>query len=214
MDYYYQSSMGKNTIEEMLDKTNIRETIEFERYCRDYGHFKEERSLYHDDAIVWTSWYQGSVDGFIAASAHRASIGQRAKHKINNTLVWLNGDRAVAECICMLQFREKLGEELVDLDVWCRLHFRLERREDRVWKICAFQGIFEKDRMVSAFNDGRWQVQREDLMKFRPCFWNQMYRLHVHKPEGNKPQDDSVGEDRPEMVQKLYEETSNWFNGN
>lgn len=210
---FYHAPMGRSTPAELLDKCNIREVVEFERYCRDYEHFEEERKMYHDDAKIWTSWFKGDVDGFIAASASNAKDKKPAKHKINNIIVWLNGDRAVAECICTIEFRDTLGEELVDLHSYVRLHYRLERREDGIWKICSFQGIHEKDILQSAFSDGKFSAPREEVMQYRPCFWNMMYRLHTFKPTGNTPQDESVGEDRPDKVSALYEVSSNWFHG-
>lgn len=47
---FYQCKMGQNTLEDVVDKFNIRELIEFERYCRDYKLWDEMRPLYHDDA--------------------------------------------------------------------------------------------------------------------------------------------------------------------
>jgi hypothetical protein len=211
-EYFYNIPMGQNTAEELVDKANIRELIEFERYCRDYEHFDEERTLYHDDAKIWTSWFDGDVDGFINASRENAKDKKPAKHKINNILVWLNGNKAIAECICTIQFRDTLGEELVDLHSYMRLHYRVEKNSEGIWRIRSFQGIHEKDTLASAFNDGRWAPPREEVQQYRPCFWNMMYRQHVFKPKGNIPQDDSVGEDIPEKVQALYKTSSDWIN--
>lgn len=44
---FYQCKMGQNTLEDVVDKFNIRELIEFERYCRDYKLWDEMRPLYH-----------------------------------------------------------------------------------------------------------------------------------------------------------------------
>ena len=49
---FYQCKMGQNTLEDVVDKFNIRELIEFERYCRDYKLWDEMRPLYHDDAKI------------------------------------------------------------------------------------------------------------------------------------------------------------------
>ena len=40
---FYQCKMGQNTLEDVVDKFNIRELIEFERYCRDYKLWDEMR---------------------------------------------------------------------------------------------------------------------------------------------------------------------------
>ena len=82
---FYQCRMGENTMEDVMDKVNIRELIEFERYCRDYMHWDEMRTCYHDDAYVVVSWMKGGVDAFIEGSRKRPAP---AKHKIFDTLVW------------------------------------------------------------------------------------------------------------------------------
>ncbi|MDR3296324.1 MAG: nuclear transport factor 2 family protein [Clostridiales Family XIII bacterium] len=210
--FFYEVPMGANTPEKMLDKFNIRELIEFERYCRDYEYYDEERALYFDGAKVWTSWFKGDVDGFVNKSREMAKVKNHpSKHKISNVVIWLNGNKAIAECICTIQLRDMLGDELVDLHSYVRLHYKAEKNGDGIWKIRSFQGIHEKDTLASAFNDGKWAAPREEVQKYRPCFWNMMYRQHIFNPADNKPQDDSVGEDIPTTVRNLYEESSRWF---
>jgi hypothetical protein len=206
-------TMGQNTIENLLDKGNIKELIEYERYCRDYEHFDVMRTLYFDDAQVWTSWYKGDAENFVKKSQETSEAKGRnpSKHKISNILVWLNGNKAIAECICTIHIRDKMDDELIDLLSNVRLHYKVEKREDGIWKICAFQGIHERDTLSSAFNDGKWVAPREEVQKFRPSFWNQLYRHHAYQSMGNTPQDESVGEDKPELVKALYEESTRWL---
>ena len=208
-----RAPMGRNTQEEMLDKFNIKELIEYERYCRDYAHFDLQRTFYHDDAQVWTSWFKGGVDEFVSRSRKQVEENGRnpSKHKISNIIVWLNGNKAVAECLCTIFIRDMMDDELIDLCSNLRLHYRVEKNEEGIWKIRSFQGIHEQDTLSSAFNDGRWSVPREEIQKFRPSFWNQLYRHHMYRPLGDTHQDDSVGEDMPEKVQNLYQESSRWL---
>ena len=68
---FYQCPMGQNSFEDVRDKANIRELIEFERYCRDYMHWDEMRACYHDDAEINVSWMKGGPDQFVDASRLR-----------------------------------------------------------------------------------------------------------------------------------------------
>ena len=194
--------------EEMLEKIRVRDLIETDRYCRDYGHFEKERACWHDDGTVFATWFKGPIDEFIANSAKRAS----ASHKIYNTMVWLKGKRAIAECVCCIHSRTQLGDELLDLQMWTRLHFRAEKRDGK-WGLVYFEGIYEKDCMDPVFNDSNWSIPREELQKFRPIIWNQCYRLTKLDPfsKGLANADEWAGADKPETIQRLYEESSRWI---
>ena len=37
-------------------------------YCRDLGDWDSMRLLFHHDATIAISWYEGGIDGFIAGS--------------------------------------------------------------------------------------------------------------------------------------------------
>ena len=201
----FDCKMGQNTLEELLDNENIRELVEFERYCRDYEHWDQMRACYHDDATVCTSWTTAKIDDFVEGSKKRAGIPPR--HKIFNTLVWLNGNRACAECIAVIQIRCELDGDLVDMTTPTRIHFRLEKR-DGVWKILHLGGVYEKDTMHSAYANGSFTTAPEDLAPYRPSYANMMYRQIKY---GGHPNPDMIGEDRPETVAAMYAESSEFL---
>lgn len=212
MKMVFQQAMGNCTPEEMLDKERIRELIEFERYCRDYGHWPEERSCWWEDGSVYATWFKGPIDEFLEKSARKDK--KSGYHRINNTVVWLNGNKAIAECLCVLVFRSDFGGEPVDIDVFSRLHFRVEKRDGK-WGLLYFEGIYEKDRLNTVFDDGDFTIPREELQKFRPCNWHQTYRLAKYNADafggGLKNNDDWCGSDKPETIERLYKESSEWF---
>lgn len=201
---FYQAKMGQNTMEEMLDKANIRELIEFERYCRDYKLWDEMRSCYHDDATIVVSWMTGTPDEFVAGSKRMNASKAPAKHKVFDTIVWKNGSRAVAECITAIQIRCPLDGDTVDMSTHTRLHYRLEKR-DGLWKIVSMEPIYEKDSMASIYADGTFRADREELASYRPTYANMMLR-QVHY--GLSPNGELAGEDRPESVAAIYEKSS------
>lgn len=212
MKMFYEIPMGNGSDGEFLDKMRVRELVETDRYCRDYSHFKEERACWFDDGKVFATWFKGPIDEFIEKSARKDK--SPSAHKIFNTMVWLNGNKAVAEVICSITFRCNLGDEPMDLEVWSRLHFRAEKRDGR-WGLIYFEGIYEKDRIDPVFGDSTFAIPREELKKFRPCNWNQCYRLAVCSADpfggGLANADSWAGSDKPETVQRLYDESSEWF---
>lgn len=212
MRMFYQLPVGISSDAQMLDKARVRELVETDRYCRDYGYFDQERACWFDDGQVFATWFKGPIDQFIEASG-RKDKGPSA-HKICNIPVWLYGSRAIAECICTITFRMELNRELVDLNVNSRLHFRAEKRENR-WGLVYFEGIYEKDRLDPVFGDSDFFIPREELQKFRPCNCHQCARLALYGADpfggGLKNADDWAGPDKPETIQRLYNESSRWL---
>lgn len=204
---FYQCQMGQNSLEDVVDKANIRELIEFERYCRDYKLWPEMRACYHDDARIVVSWMSGTPDEFVAGSKRMNASKAPAKHKVFNTVVWKNGSRAVAECITAIQIRCPLDGDVVDMSTHTRLHYRLEKREG-LWKILSMEPIYEKDTMASAYTDGTFRADRKELEAYRPSYANMMLR-QVHY--GLTPNGELAGEDRPESVAAIYEESSRFL---
>lgn len=204
---FYQAKMGQNTLEDMLDKANIRELVEFERYCRDYKLWDEMRNCYHDDATIVVSWMTGTPDEFVAGSKRMNASKAPAKHKVFDTIVWKNGNRAVAECITAIQIRCPLDGDTVDMSTHTRLHYRLEKREG-LWKIVSMEPIYEKDSMISMYPDGPFSVDHDELASYRPSYAYMMLR-QVHY--GLSPNGELAGEDRPESVAAVYEESSKFL---
>lgn len=204
---FYQAKMGQNTLEEMLDKANIRELVEFERYCRDQKLWDEMRKCYHDDAQIIVSWMTGNPDEFVAGSARMNASKAPAKHKVFNTIVWMNGDRAIAECITAIQIRCPLDGDTVDMSTHTRLHYQLEKR-DGVWKILRMEPIYEKDSMVSMYPDGPFTVDHDELASYRSSYAYMMLR-QVHY--GLHPNGELAGEDRPESIAAIHDASTKFL---
>jgi predicted aspartyl protease len=74
----------------------------------------------------------------------------RAPHKIYNTQIRVNGDKAVAIMIATIQKREDIGGYQVELMSAAKLVFRTQRIDD-IWYIVSLEGIYEKDALVQLF---------------------------------------------------------------
>lgn len=204
---FYDAKMGQNTLEDIIDKVNIRELIEFERYCRDYKLWDQMRTCYHDDCTIVVSWMTGSPDEFVEGSKRMNASKAPAKHKVFDTIVWKNGNRAVAECITSIQIRCPLDGDTVDMATHTRLHYRLEKRGG-IWKILSMEPIYEKDSMFSAYTDGTFKASREELEQYRPSYANMILR-QVHY--GLTPNEALAGEDKPETIAQIYQKSSEFL---
>lgn len=215
MKMFYELPMANLSDEEMFEKMRIRELVEYDRYCCDYGHKQEERQLWHEDGRLFTTWFKGPVSEYLGNPTIMPKPWPQGEphemhgHRINNTVVWLKGSRAIAEVLCFLNFRSKLGVEWMDSQCWCRMHYRVEKRAGR-WGILYFEGIYEKDRMDPVFTDSTFQIPRTELTKYRPINWNMAIRRDAFMG-GLKNADQWAGADRPETLNRLYEESSRWL---
>lgn len=201
---FYQCQMGVNTMEDVADKMNIRELVEYERYCMDCGLWDAFRSCYFDDGYVTDCWTKGDINSYTATVS--ASVIP-VKHKVFNTLVWKNGSKAVAECLAMYECRYAYDSDIIDLSAHIRFHYRLEKRAGR-WKILSLIPIYEKDTMGSMYADGTFSPNRAELAAQRSAYANVML---LQKKYGRIPDDSLPGEDKPEIVDALYSKTSQWF---
>ena len=220
MKMFYELPVANLSPEETMDRLRVKELVEYERYCTDYRLKDQQKELWFEDGRIVTTWFNGLFKDYLYASpTHRKDMGEptaedkvmrmSVSHRVNDTVVWLHGDKAVAELLCMLNFRTKMGWEWMDIQCWCRMHYRVEKRDGK-WGICYFEGIYEKDRMDPVFMDGHFVVPREKLMTYRPNNWNMALRRDVFEGGANE-EVEWVGPDKPETVQRLYEESSRWM---
>lgn len=221
MKMFYEIPTVNLSAEETIDRMRIAELVEYERYCADYRHKEQQRQLWFEDGNIVTTWFSGLFVDYIKASPTKnvpaaqgacedEKVSHMVHHRVNDTVVWLKGDRAVAELLCLLCFRTKIGWEWMDIQCWCRMHYRVERREGK-WGIVYFEGIYEKDRMDPVFQDSVLKIPREKLMQYRPINWNMALRRDVFEG-GGAGFDAWAGADRPETVERLYLESSRWLN--
>ena len=138
------------TAQEMLDKFAVKELVEYERFCRDNGLWAHMRRCFAPGSAVTVSWFQGSGDDFVEQSS---KMELRAPHRIQNTLVWLNGDRAVAVMMASIQPRKTWNGREYDLNSYVRLLYRAVRLNGG-WKILSMECIYERDALLPVMPEG------------------------------------------------------------
>lgn len=193
----------KNSAEEVKDKYNIRELVEFERYCRDRQLWDQMEQCYHEDSEVHISWYAGTGKKFVEASKKMSG----ATHKIFNTVIWLKGNKAIAEIVASIQSHTVIDRKEVDLVSYVRLLYRVEKIGG-IWKIRTLDCIYEKDSLLPVLPSSDLDIDPSELSEYRSPYQCLCYVL---KQKGITCNQELPGEDRPDTVNALYQSVSNWI---
>lgn len=193
-----------NSLQDRIDKSDVKELLEFERFCRDNALWEEMKKCYTPDSRVEISWFRGTGHGFIEAS--KGLLGF-APHKIYNTEIWTHGDKAVAIMAATVQMRHNIDGNLVDLLSDAKLIFRTQRIEGQ-WYIVSFESIYEKESMVPVFPNALVNIPVEEISKYRSSYGTMIY---MGKKNGLSISEDLAGIDRPDLVEKLYRATDKWL---
>lgn len=112
------------TNETLLDKENILELIQFERFCRDNALWDSMRSCFAEDSRVNISWFDGTGEEFVKSSEE---MNRYAPHQIYNTQMWINDNRAIAMMQATIQFRVDIKNVEMQLDSDAKIIYSLEK---------------------------------------------------------------------------------------
>lgn len=194
-----------NTPQNIIDKADIKELLEFERFSRDNALWDEMKKCYAEYSYVNISWYQGTGHGFVDASA--ALKGFPSFHKIYNTEIWLNGNKAVAIMMANVQMRSKIDEYPIDILSDAKLIFRTQKIDGQ-WYIVSFESIYEKDALVLTYPNSNIHIDANEISKYRASYASMIYLMTRN---GMKVNENLPGIDRPDLVEKLYKETNEWL---
>ena len=136
-------------LQKWMDEQQIREVRRLWAYGRDLGEWDLLRSVFHPDATVHVSWFNGPAAEFVtrsSAAAGRRRPGEQGKHWLGNMRTNIRGARAIQETDVQIMLREYLDGYLFDSVSYGRFFDRIEKRDGR-WKILSMTCIYEKDRI-------------------------------------------------------------------
>ena len=193
-----------NTEEERNAKADILELINFERFCRDNAQWDEMRKCFAKDSFVNISWYQGSGDGFVTASAKSPTY---APHKIHNSLTWVNGDRAVTIMMATIQNRRTIKGVECELSTDTQLLFSTQKTDGQ-WYIIRFESIYEQDRLIPVLPESTLSMDSSTLEKYRQSYACMSFCM---EQSGFGANQELAGRDRPETVEKIYADLGTWL---
>jgi hypothetical protein len=190
------------------DRGEIRELIENWAVWRDAGDWDRFATVWHDDALMMATWFQGSADDFIRVSHEGFERGVRILHFLGGTSVDLARDRAVAQTKMTISQRAEVHG--VECDVVCtgRFYDFLERRAG-TWGIVLRQPIYEKDRLDPVDPAAKLTLDQPLLESFPVGYRHLAY---VQTAIGYDVKRDMPGLTGPE-VQELYARGAAWLKG-
>lgn len=170
----------RNTDQLLKDKFSIKELIEFERFCRDNALWDEMRKCFAPDSTVKISWFTGTGAEFVDASI---KMDSHAPHKLYNTVIQLNNDRAVAATMATIQTSADIDGCTVELQSDLKLLYRLQVINTS-WHIVFMEGIYEKDALLPSSGE-YFSIARNELDEYRPSYANLSYLLKMSGFEVN-----------------------------
>jgi hypothetical protein len=191
----------------LLDRTEIFDLVRFERLCRDQRDFAGMVGCYVANAPVRTSWFDGTVEDFAAASRKKMSSGSQAKHWIMPARLEIKDDRALVESPACIFDRLTFDGVEFDIFQYCRFFSRVIKTADG-WKLGSFEGIYQRDRIETVDPRQAPPVDWELIATLRPSYkfmgYTQIKRGYTLNPE-------LLGDDRPDLLAAFYARERQWL---
>ncbi|KUY62072.1 MULTISPECIES: nuclear transport factor 2 family protein [unclassified Burkholderia] len=107
---------------------------------RDLASWDNLADLFHPDATIEVTWFEGAVADFIAGSRMMGGSALHTKHLIGQPVIEFNGTKALVETNAII-----VADQVV-LKLGCAVHNRfydfVEKR-DGMWKIVRRQSIYD-----------------------------------------------------------------------
>jgi hypothetical protein len=196
------------TAAEIEDHRVIRELIENWAVWRDALMWERFRTVWHDDARMMATWFQGSADEFIKVSQAGYERGVRILHFLGGSSIELAGARAIAQTKMTISQRAPVENVLCDVVCTGRFYDFLEKRGGR-WGLVLRQPIYEKDRLDPVDPAAHLVLDRALLARFPEGYRHLAY---LQTRIGYQVKPDMPGLDGPEVA-ALYRRGEAWLAG-
>jgi hypothetical protein len=131
--------------ETMLDRLAIVEVVNNWVLWSDSGDWERFATVWHDDAWMTATWFQGPAKEFQKARKAGFERGVSIIHFLGGTSVELGRERAIAQTKMTINQRAPVDDVVVDVVCTGRFYDFFEKRGH--WAIVRRQPIYEKDRM-------------------------------------------------------------------
>ena len=190
------------------DRDAIREVVENWVVWRDAGDWERFRGVWHDDGRMMATWFQGSVEQFIAVSRAGFEKGVSILHFLGGNSVDLAGARAISQTKMIISQRALVHDVRVDVVCTGRFYDFFEKRDGR-WAIVLRQPIYEKDRMDPVDPSAHLTLDPALLQRFPEGYRHLAY---LQTQIGYQVKPDMPGLKGPE-VEALYRRGRAWLAG-
>jgi SnoaL-like domain len=188
------------------DRQEIRDLIENWAVWRDAGDWDRFQTVWHDDATMMATWFQGPAPEFIRVSHEGFDRGVRILHFLGGTSIDINRDRAIAQTKMTISQRAEVHGVTCDVVCTGRFYDFLEKRGD-TWGIVLRQPIYEQDRLDPVDPGADLQLDQQLLDSF-PIGYRHL--AYAQAAIGYDVKRDMPGLTGPE-VQELYARGAAWL---
>jgi hypothetical protein len=137
----------------LLDRLAIVEVVENWVLFSDSGDWERFATVWHEDAWMTSTWFQGPAAEFQKARRAGFERGVNIIHFLGGTTVDVRNERAIAQTKMTINQRATVDGVVVDAVCTGRFYDFFEKRASR-WAIVRRQPIYEKDR-IDAVEPGR-----------------------------------------------------------
>ena len=193
----------------LQDKLKIREVIDNWVIWSDSGDWERFATVWHDDAWMSATWFQGPAKDFIKARKSGFERGVSIIHFLGGTSSEIVGARAVAQTKMTINQRADIDGAAVDVVCTGRFYDFFEKRRQR-WAIVRRQPIYEKDRLDFVKPGEKMpRIDAELLASFPEGY---RYLGYLQTRAGFDVKLGLPGLRGPE-IRKLYRAGSNWLAG-
>ena len=205
------TAQNTSKTENMTDFDDIQNLVVAERMYRVSHRNKELAECYAPDANIHTSWQNGGVSSFVGKESVETQKTLPIVNRCNPPLIHINqtADRAVVK-YPMTTTRELMvnGKEAV-LTSFMLLVERIEKIDGQ-WKIVDMISINEYDTLAPVIPGVDLKINPDDVKGLRESY---RWLAYTRMLAGGQISQDLEGTDRPESVQKIYDEANAWLNG-
>ena len=130
----------------LTDRQHILEVVQNWALWRDAGDWERFRSVWHPDARMMATWFQGPAERFIEVSREGWNKGVSILHFLGGSSIDVAGSRAIAQTKMTISQRATVDDVVCDVVCTGRFYDFFERRGE-AWGIVLRQPIYEKDRL-------------------------------------------------------------------
>jgi ketosteroid isomerase-like protein len=192
----------------LLDRLAIVEVVENWVLFSDSGDWERFATVWHDDAWMTSTWFQGPAVEFQKARRAGFERGVNIIHFLGGTTVDIRGDRAIAQTKMTINQRAAVDGVVVDAVCTGRFYDFFAKRAGR-WAIVRRQPIYEKDRLDPVDPGATLTLESALLARFPDGYRHLGY---LQTKAGFAVRLGLPGLRGPEVA-KLYTEGAAWLDG-
>jgi hypothetical protein len=192
----------------LADKLAIREVVDNWVLWSDSGDWQRFATVWHADAWMTATWFQGPATAFAAARRAGFERGVSIIHFLGGTTCEVAENRAIAQTKMTIDQRATVDGVVVDAVCTGRFYDFFEKRAGR-WGIVRRQPIYEKDRLDPVDPSADLRLDAALLARFPEGYRHLAY---LQTKAGFNVKLGLPGLRGPE-VEKLYAEGAAWLDG-